>query len=114
MSMNGLVRREFRSYLLQFGFLLVTREGDMASLVGGDALFEGNVVEITTAPQYLIQHPLLGRRGTQFFLEGLAYGWLVHTCLFCLIGEKTSMVRNGGSGPYTPLRTLQERRLAAG
>jgi hypothetical protein len=76
--MNGLVFGKLRSYLLQFGFLLVTREGDMASLVGSDALFEGGVVEITTAPEDFIQRSLLGGSRAEFLFKCLAHCWLFH------------------------------------
>jgi hypothetical protein len=51
MAVDGGVFRELLTDRLQLGFLLIPREGDVAALPGGDALFQGGVVERATAPQ---------------------------------------------------------------
>ncbi len=71
--MDGGVLRELRADGLQFGFLLVARDGDVAALPGGDALLQGGVVELAAAPQHFLQRPLLGGRGTQLLFVGLAH-----------------------------------------
>jgi hypothetical protein len=45
MAVDGGVVRELLTDRLQLGFLLRAREGDVAALPGGDALFQGGVVE---------------------------------------------------------------------
>jgi|GEM_PF-4413717 len=93
MAVESFILGECGANRLELGFLLVTRDGDMAALPSGDALLQGGVVQRATAPQRVRQRPLLGRRGTQFLFECLVYGLLVywfHTPLFCLIGAEVA------------------------
>ena len=44
----------------QLCLLLVARDGDVTSLVDGDALLQRGIVEITAAPEDFLQRSLLG------------------------------------------------------
>jgi hypothetical protein len=45
-AVDGGVLGERRPDVLEFRFLLVARDGHVAALIGGNALFEGNIVEL--------------------------------------------------------------------
>src|SRR5262249_32944073 len=72
--------------VLQLDFLLIAREADVAALPGGDALLQSDIVEGTTAPQDTLQRTLLGGRGPQLLLVGLAARsccrLFAHACVF--------------------------------
>src|SRR5262249_15800540 len=71
--------------VLEFGFLLVAREGDAAALPGGDALLQSSVVERATVPEDALQRTLLCGRGPQLLLVGL-----VARCLFAHVSVFSS------------------------
>src|SRR5215831_17518050 len=83
--MDGRVLREFSADVLQFGFLLVAGNRSAASLPGGDALLQGDVVEPATQPEHTLQFPLLLRSGPEPVLVGPAEALPFHFRLFCLI-----------------------------
>src|SRR5262245_8779399 len=56
-AMERGVVRERRANGLDLCFLLVTRDGDTASLPGGDALLHGAGVAAAAAPEHLLQPP---------------------------------------------------------
>ena len=98
--------------VLQLGFLLVARDRDVAPLPGRDALLQGGVVEHATAPEHLLQRPLLGGRRPQLLLVGLAHRWLLHMVLFCLIGTEPARAEAESALPL-PLKRRGLRRAKA-
>jgi hypothetical protein len=70
-GMDGGVVWKRGADVLQFGFLLVARDRDVAALPGGDALLQGGIVEAAAAPEHLIQCAFLGRGGPQLLFVGL-------------------------------------------
>src|SRR5260370_40360123 len=74
MAMERGVLRHRRPQVLQLGFLLVAREGDAALFPERDALLQGGVVERATTPQDHFKRALLGGRGPESLLIGLAHG----------------------------------------
>src|SRR5262245_19281330 len=91
--MDGLVDWHLGANGFELGFLLVARDRDMTSLIGGDALLQGSIVQITAAPQHFPQRLLLGRRGTQFLFVSLVYDMVVHSDVFRLIDRKLARAR---------------------
>jgi hypothetical protein len=96
MAVEGSVLQKRRADILQFGFLLELRDGDLAALPGGDALLQRCVVEHSAAPEHRVQRTLLGRRRTEFLFVGLADGatLLLHMRVSCLIGTGAAMHRD--------------------
>ena len=84
MRVDGLILGERSTDVLAFCFLLVPRDGDTTPLGGDDALLSRRVVQVAATPHHSVKRPLLGRRGRQFLLVGLAYRGLAHVSLFCL------------------------------
>src|SRR5260221_11425695 len=72
-GVNGRVCGELGADSLQFRFLLVARDGDVAPLPSRDALLHSGVVEIAAAPEDCIQRALLGGRGPQLLFVRLAH-----------------------------------------
>ncbi len=73
MAMDGGVVREVLTEVLQLGFLLIARDTDVAALPGGDALFQGGVIERAAAPQDELKLALLAGCRPQLLLERLAH-----------------------------------------
>ena len=73
MAMDAGVLWHLRAPGFQLGFLLRAREGDVAALPGGDALFQGGVLERAAAPQDELKLALLAGCRPQFLLERLAH-----------------------------------------
>jgi hypothetical protein len=71
---DGGVVRKLGAQILQFRLLVVARDGDLATLPGGDALLQGSVVQLTATPRYVVQRPLQRRRGTQLLFVRLVHG----------------------------------------
>src|SRR5262245_4455438 len=82
MAVDGRVLRHGLADGLDFCFLLVARERDVATCPGRDALFQGGVVKRAAAPQDALQLPLLGGGGPKLFLVGLAACLVAHTRIF--------------------------------
>ncbi len=78
--------------VLQFGFLLVPRDGDTCSLPGRDTLLQGRVIQPAAQANNSPQFPLLRGSGNELVLERLAERLLIHSGLFCLIGTKPAIV----------------------
>ena len=77
MAVDGGIVRELGADVLEFRFLLLAREADVAALPGGAALLEGDMVAGTAAPQDTLQRARLCGRGLELLLEGLAARGLV-------------------------------------
>jgi hypothetical protein len=96
MRVNRRVLWELRADVFEFCLLLIAGDRSMSPLPGGDALFQGDFVEIATTPEHCVQRSFLGRRGPQFLLVGLARRLLFHRNLFSLIGRETARARTAG------------------
>jgi hypothetical protein len=62
MRVDGRVVRHRCPEVLQRGFLLATRDRDVAASPSGAALLEGGIGEHAAAPQHRVQRLLLGER----------------------------------------------------
>ncbi len=116
MAVDRGVLRILRPDGLQLGFLLVAREGDTASLPGGDALLQGRGVEGAAAPQDNLQCPLLGRSGPELLFLGCTTHRLVlvHVLLFQSSSATTAIQGTSGSSPTRLTAWGESQRLAAG
>ena len=94
--MNRRVLWELRADVREFRLLLLAGDRSMTPLPGGDALFQGDSGEMAAMPEHGIQRSLLGRRGPQVLLVGLARRLLVPRNLFCRIGRETARARTAG------------------
>jgi len=77
-------------------------------------LLQACVVEGVTQAKHTPQLSLLRESENEFVLERLAYGVLLQTPLFCLIGAKPALARKGGESRTRLTARLEKRRLAAG
>jgi hypothetical protein len=66
----------------------------MAFLPGSFAFFQAGVVQFPTAPQDMVQRPLLLRGWHQLVFEGFVHRLCFHIPTFCLIGGKVERVRD--------------------
>src|SRR5262249_17996553 len=79
MRVDGSIVWERGAQVLQLGFLLEAgRRFTLATLPPRLALLQGGIVERATAPEHLLQRPLLCGRRFQLLLKGLARACLSH------------------------------------
>jgi hypothetical protein len=71
MAVDGGICGERRADVLELGLLLGLRDGNPATLPGGDTLLQGDVVEPPAQQQHALQFPLLGGSGHEFVLTDL-------------------------------------------
>jgi hypothetical protein len=114
MRVNSGVLRKRSTDILELGFLLIARDGDVAPLVGDDAVLERRIVEPAAQAKHAPKLLLLFWRELEFVLERLAHRLALHSIQFCLIGAVTAIARSPAQADERLTTRPQERLLASG
>ncbi len=101
-AVDGCVLWHLGADVIEFNFLLVSSDGNVAPPIGDDTLLQAGAVEPAAQAEDTPKVPLQLSGG--FVLEGLAHYLLFHSALFCLIGTKAARARTSGASQRSPHR----------